>query len=90
MCMAVQLLPQQASDGGPWVVAGYEDGTLALWAAAAPARPAAFAKLHAEAVMALALDGSGQGEAPGCIILFTSLHRSLRGNRAPSCALQVV
>ena len=63
MCMAVQLLPPQAADGGPWVIAGYEDGTLALWDAAAPARPAASAKLHAEAVMALVLDSSGQGVA---------------------------
>ena len=66
MCMAVQLLPQQAVDGGPCIIAGYEDGTLALWVAAAPARPAASAKLHAEAVMALALDSSGLGEARSC------------------------
>lgn len=68
MCMAVQLLPQQAADGGPWVLVGYEDGTLALWVAVAPAGPAASAKLHGEAVMALALDSSGQGEARGVCV----------------------
>ena len=61
MCMAVQLLPGQPD--GPWVLAGYEDGTLALWDLAAPARPAALVRPHSESVMALAVDASGQGEA---------------------------
>lgn len=61
MCMVVQLLPAHGVSKGRWVIAGYEDGTLALWDAAAPARPAALARPHTESVMALAMDVSGQG-----------------------------
>ena len=85
MCMAVQLLPGQPD--GPWVLAGYEDGTLALWDLAAPARPAALVRPHSESVMALAVDASGQGEAPCNPLL---VHGSASTLARPTCMVQAV
>lgn len=39
----------------PHIVAGYEDGTAALWDVRAPGAPVSEAKLHSEALMALAV-----------------------------------
>ena len=85
MCMAVQLLPGQPD--GPWVLAGYEDGTLALWDLAAPERPAALVRPHSESVMALAVDASGQGEARCNPLLFRGSPSTLG---QPICMLQAV
>ena len=61
MCMAVQFL--RALDGAAcqYLMAGYEDGTLALWDATTKSEPKAMQKLHGEPIMALAT--CGQGEA---------------------------
>lgn len=75
MAMAVQLLPQPAGQSSsPLVVVGYESGSVALWDARHPAAPVAEARLHEEAVMALALDpkrGRGMsGAADSHLVLF--------------------
>ena len=52
MCMALVFLRGQGDS--LHLLAAYEDGTVALWAAAQPSRPLATVKAHAEPVMALA------------------------------------
>jgi len=50
---------------GMLVVAGYEDGGLRVWDPRAPAAPLLTQALHAEPVMALALDGRARRGASG-------------------------
>ena len=52
MCMALAFLPGQGDS--VHLLAGYEDGTVALWAVVQPSRALATVKAHAEPVMALA------------------------------------
>ena len=40
---------------------GYEDGHVAVWAAAAPAQPVVAKQLHKEPIMALTLNSSAAG-----------------------------
>jgi hypothetical protein len=47
--------PPSPQAPAPYLLAGYEDGTVALWDGRAPGRPLAAARLHSEPVMALAL-----------------------------------
>lgn len=58
MCMVLQFMAvtEQAS----FLLAGYEDGTVALWDLASRAHPTAVQKLHAEPMMALAVHGKGK------------------------------
>jgi WD40 repeat protein len=53
----------------PLLLAGYEDGAVALWDARSPARPVASRRLHSEPVMALglvpALPAAAAGEGQG-------------------------
>ncbi|KAI8471324.1 MAG: WD40-repeat-containing domain protein [Monoraphidium minutum] len=55
MCMALHAFEANGGAGAPQVVAGYEDGSVALWDVRAVGRPLAEARLHKEAVMCLAL-----------------------------------
>ncbi len=47
------------------VVAGYEDGTVAVWDCSAPATYLAAVRLHPEPIMALAMLPSGGGGFSG-------------------------
>ena len=60
MCMALQFLRIPDGDACHYLMAGYEDGTLALWDVAAKSRPKAVQKLHGEPIMALATHGQGE------------------------------
>ncbi|KAF6259103.1 WD40-repeat-containing domain protein [Scenedesmus sp. NREL 46B-D3] len=57
LCMAVALVQPQGST--LHAVAGYEDGSVALWDVRRPNQPLASAKLHSEAIMCVAV-------APDC------------------------
>lgn len=59
MCMTINLFRK---DAAVHAACGYEDGTLAVWGASAPASPLFAARLHQEPIMAVAVDASGDGE----------------------------
>ncbi len=59
MCMALQLFVRPET-GALLAAAGYEDGTVAVWDAAQPDRPILHSRMHAEPVMALAMEPSGK------------------------------
>lgn len=46
---------------GVFVLAGYEDGTVAVWDASSPSRPVASARLHSEPVMCVTCSEGGTG-----------------------------
>ncbi|GBF95997.1 guanine nucleotide-binding subunit beta [Raphidocelis subcapitata] len=79
MAMALALFSGAAGGGAPHVLAGYENGAVALWDGRAPGQPLAEAQLHSEPAMALALGpagavgpaaggGAGAGAAPLCAV----------------------
>ncbi|KAI5063183.1 hypothetical protein GOP47_0021730 [Adiantum capillus-veneris] len=75
MCMALQAFNQINGEGFLHVVAGYEDGSLAMWDARNPKIPCLTTCLHQEPVLSIALDGPCQGGVSGSaderLILFS-------------------
>lgn len=59
MCMSLQAVRAPRNVGHGLVVAGYEDGTVALWDLRAPTVPLKFERLHTEAVVAMTADVTG-------------------------------
>lgn len=49
---------------GVFILAGYEDGTVAVWDATSPLRPVASARLHSEPVMCVTCSVDGKGGGP--------------------------
>ena len=60
MCMAAALFKQPGQDD-LYLAVGYEDGTLAVWDTAQPDQAVMSARLHAEPIMAVAIDAHGAG-----------------------------
>lgn len=65
MCMALQAFSQPYSEGFLDVIAGYEDGSMAVWDIRNPKMPFITARLHAEPVLSIALDGPCHGGVSG-------------------------
>eukprot|EP00897_Mesotaenium_endlicherianum_P007842 jgi/Mesen1/7086/ME000369S06411 len=65
MCMALELFRTSQGAGAMNVVAGYEDGSVALWDLRRSTAPLASNRLHSEPVLSLALDSSCQGGVSG-------------------------
>ncbi|MCO5602766.1 hypothetical protein L7F22_056904 [Adiantum nelumboides] len=65
MCMTLQAFTQINGDGFLYVIAGYEDGSLAMWDARNPKLPCLTTHFHQEPVLSIALDGPCQGGVSG-------------------------
>ncbi|KAJ7544263.1 hypothetical protein O6H91_09G071400 [Diphasiastrum complanatum] len=65
MCMALQAYVQPYSEGFLNVVAGYEDGSVALWDIRNPGSPSFMKRLHCEPVLSICLDQRCQGGVSG-------------------------
>ena len=63
MCMAAAFFRQPGGDD-LYLAVGYEDGTLSVWDVAQPDQAMMSARLHAEPIMALAIDALGGGNTP--------------------------
>ncbi len=58
--MALQFYEPIGEAACHHLLAGYEDGTLALWDVADRSQPKEVQKLHGEPIMALATQGQGE------------------------------
>lgn len=75
MCMAVQAFTQPNAEGFLNIVAGYEDGSMAIWDLRSVKMPYLTTRFHQEPVLSLALDcpchGGVSGAADDKTIFFT-------------------
>lgn len=65
MCMALQAFSHPDSEGFLNVIAGYEDGSMAIWDLRNPKLPFITTRLHTEPVLSIALDGPCHGGVSG-------------------------
>ncbi|XP_075264392.1 uncharacterized protein LOC142356348 [Convolutriloba macropyga] len=84
MCMALQLFCSSARPDSPHVLAGYEDGTIALWDCSRVDAPlCTLPHLHSEPIMALALDSTASGAvscSAGQKVAVTSINTAAAGD----------
>eukprot|EP00249_Psilotum_nudum_P017765 c26479_g2_i3 orf=277-1569(+) len=75
MCMAVQIFSPPESGGFLNVIAGFEDGSIAVWDLRNSKEPSIKVKLHSEPVLSIAFDGPCNGGVSGAadekIVFFT-------------------
>lgn len=65
MCMALQAFTWSNREGSIHIVAGYEDGSMALWDSRNTKIPLITTHIHREPVLSIALDGPCQGGVSG-------------------------
>eukprot|EP00250_Pteridium_aquilinum_P003474 c13791_g1_i1 orf=519-1616(+) len=65
MCMALQAFTQLNGEGFVNIVAGYEDGSMAVWDSRSAKMPYLTSRFHQEPVLSIALDGPCHGGVSG-------------------------